>query len=431
MLTRQERTAKIKAVFRVASGNFLEMYDFMVFGYFSAAIGRAYFPASSEFASLMFSMTTFAVGFMVRPLGAIFLGAYIDHVGRRKGLLVTLALMSVGTLTIALVPTYASIGVLAPIVVVLGRLCQGFSAGVELGGVSVYLSEIATPGRKGFFVSWQSSSQQVAVIFAGVLGYLLSTVLPPEILDAWGWRIPLIVGCLIVPFIYLIRRTLKETDEFAARKVHPNAAQIYRTLLANWHIILPGVAMVLMTSVSFYTITAYTPTFGRTVLKLSQSDALLVTLLVGVSNLVWLPVMGSLSDTVGRRPLLWTFASVAVITAYPAMTWLVDAPSFAKLLTVELWLSLIFAGYNGAMVVYLTEMVPAEVRTSGFSLAYSLATTVGGSTPALVTYLIHATGNRAMPGAWLSVAATIALIAIPFTRADAAQQAAAQPAASP
>ena len=184
--------------------------------------------------------------------------------------------------------------------------------------------------------------------------------------------------------------------------------------------------MVLMTSVSFYTITAYTPTFGRTVLKLSQSDALLVTLLVGVSNLVWLPVMGSLSDTVGRRPLLWTFASVAVITAYPAMTWLVDAPSFAKLLTVELWLSLIFAGYNGAMVVYLTEMVPAEVRTSGFSLAYSLATTVGGSTPALVTYLIHATGNRAMPGAWLSVAATIALIAIPFTRADAAQQAAAR-----
>src|ERR1700675_2498601 len=141
MLTPAERKAKVKTVFRVASGNFLEMYDFMIFGYFSAAIGRAYFPATSEFASMMFAMTTFAVGFMIRPLGAIFLGAYIDHVGRRKGLLVTLGMMSVGTLTIALVPGYETIGLFAPIIVVLGRLCQGFSAGVELGGGSGYLSE--------------------------------------------------------------------------------------------------------------------------------------------------------------------------------------------------------------------------------------------------------------------------------------------------
>src|SRR6202163_3446729 len=180
MLTPEQRRAKIKTVFRVASGNFLEMYDFMIFGYFSAAIGRAYFPARSEFASLMFSMTTFAVGFMIRPLGAIFLGAYIDHIGRRKGLLVTLALMSVGTLTIAMVPGYESIGLFAPIVVVLGRLCQGFSAGVELGGVSVYLSEIATPGHKGFYVSWQSGSQQLAVMFAASVGVLLNSILPPE-----------------------------------------------------------------------------------------------------------------------------------------------------------------------------------------------------------------------------------------------------------
>ena len=203
MLTPDQRRAKIQAVFRVCSGNFLEMYDFMIFGYFSAAIGRAYFPARSEFASLMFSMTTFAVGFMIRPLGAIFLGAYIDHIGRRKGLLVTLALMSVGTLTIAMVPGYETIGLFAPIVVVLGRLCQGFSAGVELGGVSVYLSEIATPGHKGFYVSWQSGSQQVAVAFAGVLGYALSNLLSPDDLQAWGWRIPLIIGRLIMPGVWL------------------------------------------------------------------------------------------------------------------------------------------------------------------------------------------------------------------------------------
>src|SRR5580698_7174289 len=226
MLTPAQRKEKLHSVIRVASGNFLEMYDFMVFGYFSSAIGRAYFPASSEFASLMFSMTTFAVGFMMRPLGAIFLGAYIDHIGRRKGLLVTLALMSVGTLTIALVPGYETIGLLAPIVVVLGRLCQGFSAGVELGGVSVYLSEIATPGHKGFYVSWQSASQQVAVIFASIIGYALSNFMPAEQMGAWGWRVPFLIGCLIVPFLFLIRRSLQETEECAPRKHRPSMCEI-------------------------------------------------------------------------------------------------------------------------------------------------------------------------------------------------------------
>jgi MFS family permease len=411
MLSPAERRQKIRTVFRVASGNFLEMYDFMIFGYFSAAIGRAYFPAQSAFASLMFSLATFAVGFLIRPLGAIFLGAYIDHIGRRRGLLVTLGLMSVGTLTIALVPGYETIGLLAPILVVLGRLCQGFSAGVELGGVSVYLAEIATPGHKGFYVSWQSGSQQVAVVFAGVLGYTLSNLLPPEALVAWGWRIPLLIGCLIIPFIFLIRRTLEETPEFAARKHHPTPSEVYAGMLGHARLIVTGVAMVLMTTVSFYTITAYTPTFGKEILRLTQSDALLVTLCVGLSNLFWLPVMGSLSDRIGRRPVLITFAATAVLTAYPAMAWLAVAPSFSKLLIVELWFSFMYAGYNGAMVVYLTEIVPVAVRTAGFSLAYSLATTIGGSTPVIVTALIHATGNRAMPGAWLSVAATVALVA--------------------
>ena len=252
----------------------------------------------------------------------------------------------------------------------------------------------------------------MAVVFAGILGFSLARWMPPDALRSWGWRIPLIVGCLIIPFIYMIRRSLEETAEFAARKTHPTPAEIYASVLKYWRIVVTGVGMVLMTSVSFYTITAYTPTFGREVLKLSQSDALLVTLCVGLSNLFWLPVMGSLSDRVGRRPLLITFSSLAILTAYPAMAWLVDAPSFVRLLSVELWLSFLFASYNGAMVVHLTEIVPVSVRTAGFSVAYSLATTVGGSTPAVVTYLIHTTGNRAMPGAWLSLAAAVALFAI-------------------
>jgi predicted MFS family arabinose efflux permease len=258
--------------------------------------------------------------------------------------------------------------------------------------------------------------------------------MPPEALQAWGWRIPLIVGCLIIPFIYMIRRTLQETGEFAARVHHPSPGEVYRGVLAHWRIVMAGVSMVLMTTVSFYTITAYTPTFGKDILRLSQSDALLVTLCVGLSNLIWLPLMGSLSDRVGRRPLLLTFAGIAILTAYPAMAWLVAQPTFVKLLVVELWLSFIYAGYNGAMVVHLTEIVPAAVRTAGFSVAYSLATTIGGSTPAIVTYLIHETGNRAIPGAWLSLAAAIAFagahIALPRLR-EVNEEVAIDPSAGP
>src|SRR5437868_6516157 len=173
------------------------MYDFMVFGYYAAAIGRTFFPGESEFASLMKSLMTFGSGYLMRPLGALLLGAYVDAQGRRKGLLVTLGLMAIGTLTIALTPGYAAIGLVAPALILLGRLLQGFSAGVELGGVSVYLSEIATPGRKGFYVSWQSGSQQVAVALAAVIGLSLALNLSPTQMDAWGWRIPLLIGCAI------------------------------------------------------------------------------------------------------------------------------------------------------------------------------------------------------------------------------------------
>jgi len=412
MITSAERNPKLWSVVRVSSGNFLEMYDFMVFGYYAAAIGRAFFPSGSPFVSLMLSLMTFGAGFLMRPLGAIVLGAYADHHGRRAGLMLTLGLMSVGILSIACMPGYATIGFLAPLFVLVGRLLQGFSAGMELGGVSVYLSEIATPGHKGFYVSWQSGSQQVAVMFAALVGVVLSAKLPPEKMTVWGWRVPLLLGCVIIPFLFRLRRSLQESDEFQARKHRPTSSEILRSLAANWRIVLIGTMMVTMTTVSFYMITAYTPTFGNAVLHLANMDSLIVTLCVGASNLFWLPVMGALSDRIGRRPLLFVFTILMLATAYPAMQWLVREPSFLRLLMVELWLSFLYGSYNGAMVVFLTEIMPIDVRTSGFSLAYSLATAVfGGFTPALSTYLIHLTGNRAVPGLWLSFAAACGLMA--------------------
>jgi len=406
------RAEKIRTVIRVSSGNFLEMYDFFLFGYYAKIIGETFFPKGNEFISLMSALIAFGVGFLMRPLGAIVLGAYIDQHGRRAGLLLTLSLMAVGVALITFVPGYATIGILAPILVVIGRLVQGFSAGVELGGVSIYLSEMATPGNKGFYVSWQSGSQQVAVMVVALLGVGMSLVLPPETIGAWGWRVPFFVGCLIVPMIFVLRRNLTETEAFAKRRHRATAGEIFRGVAANWPLVIAGMMMTTMTTVSFYFITAYTPTFGTQQLHLSSTASLVVTLCVGLSNLIWLPVMGAVSDRIGRRPLLILFTLLALATAYPALAWLIDAPSFARLLTVELWLSFLYGSYNGAMVVFLTEIMPESIRTSGFALAYSLATaTFGGFTPAMSEYLIHVSGNRAMPGVWLSFAAACGLIA--------------------
>jgi metabolite-proton symporter len=405
-------TSKGKAIFRVVSGNFLEMFDFMVYGFYATAIAKTFFPADSAFASLMLSLATFGAGFLMRPLGAIFLGAYIDRHGRRKGLIITLAMMALGTVLIACVPGYATLGVAAPLLVLLGRLLQGFSAGVELGGVSVYLAEISTPGRKGFFVSWQSASQQAAVVFAGLLGVGLNHWLSPEQMGEWGWRVPFLIGCLIVPVIFVIRRSLEESPEFEARTHRPTLREVVRSIGQNFGLVIGGMALVVMTTVTFYLITAYTPTFGKNELHLSDLDSLIVTVCVGISNFIWLPIMGAFSDRIGRRPLLIGATVLAIATAYPALSWLVAHPSFGNLLMVELWLSFLYGSYNGAMVVALTEIMPVEVRTTGFSLAYSLATaTFGGFTPAACTYLIHVLDNKAAPGIWLTGAAVLGLVA--------------------
>src|SRR5262245_34217760 len=353
----------------------------------------------------MLSFMTFGTGYLMRPLGAILLGVYIDHHGRRKGLLLTLALMAVGTLSIGIMRGYETIGLFAPLLIVVGRLLQGLSAGVEVGGVSVYLSEIATPGNKGFFVSWQSASQQVAVIFAALLGLILSSALRPEQMAGWGWRVPLLIGSMMIPFLLFLRRSLTETDDFKARRHRPSTSEIWRTVISNWQLTILGMMLAIMTTVTFYLITAYMPTYGTNVLHLSTTSSMLVTLIVGVSNFLLLPTMGAVSDKVGRRPMLLISSGVALLTAYPVLAWLVTAPSFGRLLAAALWFSLIFGSYNGSMVVFLTEIMPAHVRVSGFSFAYSLATGIfGGFTPAISTWLIHETGNAAMPGVWLALA---------------------------
>ena len=250
----------------------------------------------------------------------------------------------------------------------------------------------------------------MAVICAALLGVILSTLVSPEGMLRWGWRVPFLVGCLIVPLLFWLRRSLAETEAFLARKQHPSISKILNTLVSNWKIVLLGMMLSTMTTVCFYLITAYTPTYGIEVLHLSTRESLFVTLCIGLSNFVLLPIGGAVSDIYGRRPLLIGVTVATLVTVYPAMLWLVSSPSISRLLMVELWMSAIFGFYNGAMIPYLAEIMPEEIRTSGFSVAFSLATAIfGGFTPAICTYFIHTTGNRAMPALWLSFAALCGL----------------------
>jgi MFS transporter, MHS family, citrate/tricarballylate:H+ symporter len=408
--------SRIGAILRATSGNFLEQFDFFLFGFYASAIAKAFFPSENETAALLNAFGVFWLGALMRPVGAIVLGSYIDRIGRRKGLIVTLALMALGTVVITICPSYAAIGIAAPIIVLIGRLIQGFSAGVELGGVSVYLSEIATPGNRGFYTSFQSSSQQVAIFVAAIIGFILSEAMPGDtFLDSIGgiakWRIPFLVGCIIIPVIFFLRRTLEETPEFLKMKKHPTANEVFASAIANWRIVILGMMIAVLTTTTFYFITVYAPGFGKE-LKLSASDTLLVTLLVAVTNFIWNPVGGAVSDRLGRKPVLVTIATLSFLTAYPALHWLAAAPTFGKLLAVQMMFSFYFGVYSGTMLGCLVEIVPAHVRTTCFSIAFALAAALFGTfTPYISTQLIKWTGDRASPACWLMFGAALSIIA--------------------
>jgi MFS transporter, MHS family, citrate/tricarballylate:H+ symporter len=404
--------SRLGAILRATSGNFLEQFDFFLFGFYAPIIAKAFFPSENETAALLNAFGVFWLGALMRPVGAIVLGAYVDRIGRRQGLIVTLGIMAIGTVVIAICPTYASIGIAAPVIVLIGRLLQGFSAGVELGGVSVYLAEIATPGNRGFYTSFQSASQQVAIFVASILGYVLSEMMPAATVAAWGWRIPFFIGCLIIPLIFFLRRTLEETPAFLAMKKKPSAKEVFASALENWRIVVLGMMIAVLTTTTFYFVTVYTPTFGKTVLKLTTSDALLVTLLVAVTNFIWNPVGGALSDRIGRKPVLLAIAGLSLVTAYPALHWLVEAPTFGKMLAVEMMFSFYFGVYSGTMLGCLVEIVPAHVRTTCFSIAFALAAGLFGTfTPFASTWLIDTTKDKASPGYWLMFAAVLGIVA--------------------
>src|SRR5580765_8570428 len=358
MLSPAQRKQKFGAVVRAGSGNFLELYDFLVYAYFANYIALAFFPSGDELTRLMVALGTYGVASLARPFGAVILGSYMDRKGRRKGLILTLTLMAVGTVTLAITPTYATIGLLGPLIITIGRLIQGFSLGVEAGGVNVYLAEIATPNNRGFYCAWQAASQALGVMLATGLGVLLTAILTPEQMSAWGWRVPLLVGCLIIPVLFWLRRSLQETEVFERSTHARSTGEILRILAEHWQIVAVGVAMTILNTTMFYFVNTYTATYGSTALHLEPLGNFIVALVVGTASFIMLPIGGAISDRIGRWPTAVGMPLLVLATSYPAMLWLVAAPSFGRLLLVEFWLAVLYAMYAGTLVPLLAELMP-------------------------------------------------------------------------
>lgn len=403
---------KLKAILNVTSGNFFEMYDFFLYGIYASMIAHNFFPSNNEYLSMLVALVVFGVGFLTRPIGALVIGSYIDKHGRSKGLVLTLALMATSMAIITFTPSYSKIGITAPLLILAARLIQGVSAGAELSGTSVYLSEVASPGKKGFFVAWQSASLMAAVLFAATIGFIMSKILTKEEMLDFGWRIPFLIGCLIVPLVFYQRRNLQETEEFSKRTHQPTIMEIYKQLASSWRTVLLGMTLTITSNTLFYMVTVYMPNHGKMDLHLSESDAFFATCVIAIAGFILCPLMGLLSDKIGRPRQLLIFSAIAILFSYPVFYWWTAEASITRMIFAELFVCFVYAGYNGALMVNLAEIVPTSIRGIGFSLSYALSQAIfGGFTPLISTVLVHKTGNNASPAIWISCVAVFSCLA--------------------
>jgi MFS transporter, MHS family, proline/betaine transporter len=399
-------------------GNALEWYDFIVFGFFTVVIARLFFPSDSQYASLLLTTATFGVGFFMRPVGGILLGIYADRRGRKAALLMVISLMTVAIAMIAFAPTYAAIGVGAPLIMVAARLLQGFSAGGEFASATAFLTESAPAGRRGLYGSWQMVGQGLAVLLGAILGTLLTRSMTPEALDSWGWRIPFLFGLIIGPVGLYIRRNLDETSAFLQSNRSSASQQGSGSVLIS-HVkeMLACLGMVVSGTISFYVILIYIPTFARTQLHLPLDQAFLAQSIGLVCEVVLIPICGALSDFVGRKPIMITALVLDLLVTYPLFSWVSASPSFGALLTMQIILCSLFGVFNGPISTALAEQFPTRVRSTALAIAYNIAVMLfGGFAQFFVTWLIQATGTPIAPAYYLIFGAAVGLLAAFFLK---------------
>ena len=386
-------------------GNGLEIFDFTVYGFLALVIGKLFFPTFSGYGQLLLTVATFGVGFIMRPLGGIVIGAYADRAGRKKAMTLTIFLMALGCAVIAFTPTYASIGVAAPVLIVLARLIQGFSAGGEVGASTTLLVEHATPQNRGYMASWQFASQGLGVMLGAVVVGTLTFTLSPQSMESWGWRVPFVIGMLIAPVGMYIRRHLHESLEIAP-DARPRESSLRIVCTRHGGTVLAAILTMVGGTTAAYVITFYMPTYAVRELGLAPSVALFGAAITGLILFVVSPLVGALSDRMGRKPLILWSRVFLVLLIYPGFLWLNASPTPAVLFTVLGVLSLGLVGQTAPSITMLPEMFPKAVRASGMSLVYSVGVALfGGFAPFISTWLLDATGSKLAP-AWYLVAMT-------------------------
>src|SRR4051812_23098637 len=393
-----------RAVTAAVIGNVLEWYDFAVYAYVATIIARKFFPAQDEVSALLATFLTFGLGFVARPIGGIVIGRMGDTRGRKAALLLTIFLMALGTVMIGILPTYSSIGFFAPLLLLVARLMQGFSAGGEWGGSTSFIVEWAPNGRRGLFGSFQQMSVVAGLLLGSAFAALLNTVLTPDQMGDWGWRVPFLVGGILGPIGIYMRRTIDETPAYASVKTTAAAPAG-----ASFALAARAFGFTIVWTVCFYVLLTYMPSWTAKYMKLTPAMALWSNTIGLIALIIGIPVMGHLSDRYGRRPLLLICCAAFIVLPWPLFTYLASGQvPFAVLVLIQIGIALLISLYSGAGPAAIAEIFPTRSRSTWMTTGYALAVAVfGGSAPYLSIWMIEKLGSPIAPVWYLIVAAVI------------------------
>ncbi|WMN19134.1 MFS transporter [Pseudomonas piscis] len=407
--------SKTRQVVAAVIGNALEWYDFIIYGFLASFIARQFFPGSDEYTSLLMALATFGVGFFMRPVGGVLLGIYSDRKGRKAAMLLIIQLMTLAIAIIVFTPTYAAIGLGAPLLVVVARMLQGFATGGEYASATAYLVESAPPHRKGLYGSWQLVGQCLAVFSGAAMAAAVTHFFSPQALEQWGWRLPFVFGLLIGPLGLWIRKYMDEPQAFveARKQVRGKGPGLLEIIRTHRRGILVAMGLACGATVSFYVLLVNMPTFAHNNLGLPLDQVLLVQMLAVALMTLIIPLAGALSDRHGRRPVLMVFTLVFFVMVYPLYAWVAAAPSIERLLVMQLLLCSAIGGCFGPAPTALAEQFPIEVRSTGVSVAYNVAVMLfGGFAPLVVTWLSKTMATPVAPAFYVLLTSLLSLLAI-------------------
>ncbi len=412
MTRKPPRTSQIVAA---VIGNALEWYDFVVYGFLTVIIARLFFPTQDEYAALLLTMATFGVGFFMRPVGGIVLGIYADRKGRKAALQLIIGLMTLSMAMIAFAPPYAAIGIAAPLLILLARLLQGFATGGEFASATSFLVESAPPNRRGFYGSLQMVGQSVAALTGAVAGTLITRGLAPEQIDSWGWRLPFLFGLVIGPVGLYIRRYLEETQAFIESRARVVTNPLSTVFAQNLRSLAVTFGLVICGTISYYVVLVYMPTYAKTQLGMSLTDAFTAQVIGLLCLTAAIPLCGALSDRIGRRPILMSATIAYFLVLYPLFDWLHAAPGFVRLAVMQASLCTLVGVFLGPISTAIAEQFPTGVRSTGLALAYNFAVMLfGGFAQFIVTWLIRATGSPLAPAYYVMFGAVVGFAATIF-----------------